>query len=100
MSEYVYVWEFLVRPERAEAFERAYGPQGEWVALFKRSPGYISTLLLKDKARQDRYLTIDRWRSEDDCQQFRARYEAEYRALDQGFEGLTQQEQLLGCFEA
>ena len=37
---YVYVWEFVVAPEQAGAFEEAYGPEGEWVRLFRGGRGY------------------------------------------------------------
>jgi heme-degrading monooxygenase HmoA len=99
VAGYVYVWEFLVRPERVAAFERTYGPNGEWAALFGRAPGYLGTLLLRDASHAHRYLTIDRWRSEEDYQQFREHYAAEYRAIDERSETMTLQERSLGTYE-
>lgn len=99
VAGYAYVWEFLVRPEQVADFERAYGPQGEWAALFRRAPGYIGTLLLRDASEANRYLTIDRWRSEQDYRQFREQYAAEYRAIDERCERLTLQERSLGIYE-
>jgi heme-degrading monooxygenase HmoA len=83
----------------AETFERIYGPDGEWAALFRRSAGYVETLLLKDHAQANRYLTIDRWKSAEDYRRFRSRFGPEYDALDQRCERLTIQEQSLGAYE-
>ena len=63
-AEYVYAWEFRVRAETAATFEKLYGPQGDWVRLFRRAEGYVETLLLRDRADALRYVTIDRWRSQ------------------------------------
>ena len=41
---YVVVWEFEPRPDAVPAFVHAYGPDGEWVPLFRRSPDCRHTL--------------------------------------------------------
>jgi heme-degrading monooxygenase HmoA len=96
MREYAYIWEFEVAPEKRTAFEQQYGPTGAWAALFKRSPDYLDTLLLRDKTRPQRYLTIDRWRSEEAFRRFRHDYDAEYREIDRTCEGLAAKETKLG----
>ena len=98
MGGYAYVWEFRVRPDKVAEFERAYGPDGDWARLFRRAAGYLDTMLLKDSVNEHRYLTIDRWRSEDDYQEFRRRYGAQYGELDRRCGGLTVQERSLGTF--
>ena len=45
---YTYIWKYLVPPDSARAFERAYGPKGAWVKLFKKHDGYLRTELHKD----------------------------------------------------
>lgn len=95
---YVYVWEFRVPPEREQAFVAAYGPSGAWVQLFRRASGYIETILLQDQAVPGRFLTIDRWRSQDAHDAFLAESRAEYEALDRAFESLTQHESSLGSY--
>jgi len=97
---YVYVWEFIVPHEHAAAFERAYGPDGDWVQLFRRAPGYVRTDLLRDFARPGRYLTIDTWESRGHWEEFRARFAAEFEALDAKCEGWTISETEIGRFEA
>ncbi len=48
-------------PGRRGAFEELYGPEGEWVRLFRRSPAYRGTELLEDLDSPNRFVTIDRW---------------------------------------
>ena len=98
MAEYVYIWEFIVAPDKRAEFERAYGPAGEWVALFRRSPGYLETLLLHDRERPERYLTLDRWESPEVYEAFRSAYALEYREIDRRSEGLAKRETSLGSF--
>lgn len=68
---YVYIWDFEVAPGCVPEFERIYGPEGEWVALFRKAEGYRSTRLLWDHERATRYLTIDEW---DSSEAFLARF--------------------------
>lgn len=95
---YTYLWEFLVEAEDAEEFERHYGPQGSWVALFRQAPGYIQTLLLRDSQDPRRFITIDRWESLEAYQRFRAAYAQQYADLDRRCEALTARETGLGSF--
>jgi heme-degrading monooxygenase HmoA len=96
---YTYLWEFLVAPEHAAEFEHVYGPVGPWVALFRQSAGYIGTQLLRDQAKPLRFVTIDRWRSADDYQAFRASFERAYRELDERCQHLTLTESPLGSYD-
>jgi heme-degrading monooxygenase HmoA len=74
---FVILWEFEVKPGSEQSFESAYGPEGAWVQLFRRDPGYLRTLLLKDPFRPPTYLTLDFWHSESAFQSFRnANHEA------------------------
>lgn len=95
---FVQVWEFTVAQEREAEFIRQYGPDGSWVQLFARAPDYLGTLLLRDVALPGRFLTLDRWRSEQAYRAFRALKAEEYRALDQRFERLCLSERELGAF--
>ena len=93
-----YVWEFLVAPGENAEFERHYGADGTWAQLFRRSPGYLGTLLLADRAEPHRYLTIDRWRDEAAHADFQREYGAQYAALDAECARLTTGETLIGIF--
>ena len=96
---YSYIWEFYVLPERQADFESIYGPEGKWVQLFRLARGYVGTHLLKDRSRSSRYVTIDRWRSEQDCEAFRLRFSKEYEALDAACHDLTVHEMSLGAYD-
>src|SRR5258705_285458 len=89
-------WVFEVKPGSAQAFESSYGPEGDWVKLFRKAPGYGGTELLKNVDTTGRYLTIDRWRSREDFWKFREAFRAEYLALDKRLEALTKRETLIG----
>lgn len=94
----VIVWEFRVQPGRAAGFERAYGPEGDWAQLFRRSPGYRGTELLRDPEDPERYLTLDRWEDPADFEAFKAANGDDYRRLDQACESLCSEERLIGRF--
>lgn len=95
---FVYLWEYHVAPDHVAAFERRYGPEGDWVALFRRARGYLDTTLLVDHARAGRYVTIDRWESETAHTDFLRQHGEAFSALDAESEELTQNERLIGHF--
>ena len=93
------VWEYEVRPEKVEAFEALYGPEGDWVYLFSRADGYVETRLLRDTAQPMLYLTIDRWISRAAYEAFVRAGEPAYAALDRRGDALTVRERRLGAFD-
>lgn len=95
---FVVVWEFEVAEEKVAAFEEAYNAAGKWAALFAKSPDYLGTELLKDAYIAGRYLTIDRWQSEEAFREFRKANDAGYEAIDRECDALTAKEQRLGTF--
>jgi len=94
------MWEFHVKPEFVEEFERAYGSSGSWAVFFRQSPEYLGTELFRDVDRPGRYLTIDRWTSQEALLRFKREHAVEYAALDQQCERLTDTERFLGEFES
>jgi heme-degrading monooxygenase HmoA len=97
-SEYVIVWEFRVKQGKEREFVEQYGPEGSWARFFKSSSGYIRTELVRDVTDHLRFLTLDYWQAEEEFNDFRERNMAEYRRLDEEFEGLTEREVRLGTF--
>jgi heme-degrading monooxygenase HmoA len=102
MTMYVVLWRFRPVSGREGEFEQAYGPSGVWARLFGRDDGYLGTelLLRRSDEKSREYLTLDRWTSRSAYEAFRARRDGEYRRLDRRLEGLTEEETLLGDFEA
>jgi len=86
------LWEFEVKSGCEELFEQAYGPEGEWVRLFRRDARYHGTRLLRDVWRERVYVTIDQWESREAYAEFRRKWAAEYGQIDRKYESLTLKE--------
>ena len=97
-AHYLVLWEFHVKPERVSEFERTYGPDGSWAQLFRQSPDFLGTELIRDIEGHDRYLTLDRWTSREALERFKQEHAAEYAALDKECENYTEREVFLGDF--
>ena len=95
---YLIIWEFRVRAGVERRFEEAYGPQGDWAQFFARGAGYVRTELNHDLKDSRRYVTLDFWVSREAYESFRREYTAEYKALDQEFEKMTEEELEVGKF--
>jgi heme-degrading monooxygenase HmoA len=95
---FVVVWKFEIAEERIAAFEAAYGPQGAWASLFRTSPDYLGTELLRDAYIPCSYLTIDRWASEEAFRAFRKDHDQEYESLDRSSDALTSKEARIGAY--
>ena len=95
---YLAIWEFYVRRGSEAAFERVYGPEGEWVKLFRKAAGFVRTELNRDQKNRQRYLTLDYWESEEAYARFREQHLAEYQAIDERCEEMTEAENALGTF--
>lgn len=97
---FVVIWQFEIAEEKVPAFEAAYGPQGSWAQLFRSSPHYQGTELLRDAYVPGSYLTIDRWASEEDFREFRKQHDQEYETIDRSCDDLTGRETRIGAFTA
>ena len=95
---FVVVWHFEIAEDKIAAFEAAYGPEGSWSQLFRSSPEYRGTELLRDTHIRGNYLTIDRWTSEDAFRLFRRDHDAEYEVLDRDCDALTGVETRIGAY--
>lgn len=95
---FVVVWQFEVADQSVAAFEAAYGPDGSWAQLFRLSPKYLGTELLRDAYVPGVYLTVDRWASEDDFRAFRKDNDLQYEALDRACDALTSRETRVGAY--
>ena len=77
-------------------FEKAYGPEGEWVQLFRRDARYRGTRLLRDVGRERVYVTVDEWESRAAYDEFRQKWAKEYAQIDEKCGMLTSAERPLG----
>jgi heme-degrading monooxygenase HmoA len=97
---FVVVWQFEVAEDKIAGFEAAYGAEGSWAQLFGKSANHIGTELLRDAYDPGRYLTIDRWASEEDFRAFRKEHDEEYETLDRACDALTARETRVGAYRA
>lgn len=95
---FVVVWQFEIAEDKIAAFEEAYGSEGKWAKLFRSSPEYRGTELLRDAYVPGSYLTIDRWSSEDAFRAFRKAHDADYEAIDRSCDALTGKESRIGAY--
>ena len=94
---YTIVWRYLIRADRLEEFEQAYGPQGDWVRFFTQGEGYVGTQLFRELGTSRRYLTVDEWRSKADYDTFRSDHAREYGEIDARCEAYTESEERLAA---
>jgi len=95
---FVVVWQFEISEEKIAAFEAAYSSDGAWAQLFRTSPDYRGTELLRDTFIAGNYLTIDRWASEEAFRAFRKDHDQEYETLDRQCDSLTGKETRIGAY--
>jgi heme-degrading monooxygenase HmoA len=81
------------RARERGGFKAVYGPNGEWARFFSRGDGYEGAELWR---RADRYLVIDRWRSEAAYEDFLRANADEHRRRTQETTRLYVSEQALG----
>ena len=97
-SGFVIIWEFRITPRKRLAFERAYGPDGEWAKFFEKGIGYLGTELIRDARESDRYITLDYWKSRTDHETFKQQNRKMYEIIDERSEALTTKEVEIGKF--
>jgi quinol monooxygenase YgiN len=93
------IWEFRVKPQHVAELEINYSSLGPWATLFRGSPAYHGTRLVRDRDDSLRFLTLDTWNDFAAYESFRAEYADRYRELDRSFEKLTDSERFVGIFE-
>ena len=96
----IIVWEFRVSADNRSEFESAYGSQGLWAQLFRKSDGYIRTELHRDERKPGRYFTVDFWQSRSAFSDFKERNLAAYESIDQQCAALTTEETFIAEYES
>ena len=95
---YPIIWKFTSADGGEKEFEKANGPGGEWAQFFKSGKGFLGTELLRDIQDSGQYVTIDKWESKEDYDQFRKERLEEYKALDERMESLSEFESHVGSY--
>jgi heme-degrading monooxygenase HmoA len=82
-----------------DAFEQAFGADGDWAQFFRLGTGYIGTEILRDVEIRSRYLVIDRWESAEAYNAFASEHRDEYMSRVDDTRFLYDQELRFGTFE-
>jgi heme-degrading monooxygenase HmoA len=96
---FAYIWEYRVGEDQIETFRRVYGPDGDWVRLFRRAEGYVRTELYQNVDEPARFITTDFWTSKTARDAFREQFRTEFGELDERCQALTIEERCLGDFD-
>jgi heme-degrading monooxygenase HmoA len=86
------LWEFEVKSGCEELFEQAYGPEGQWVELFRRAAGYRGTRLSRELRRERVYWTLDEWETRAAYEPFLKNHASRYAEMDRNCARLTLRE--------
>ncbi len=97
---FVRIWQFRVTPDRADEFRELYGPNGAWVALFRREIGFLGTELLQSATHPNIFVTIDSWDSPEAWAAFLRAWGDDYAALDHQCRALSMSEGEIGTFHS
>jgi heme-degrading monooxygenase HmoA len=95
---YVRIWEFQAQAGRENEFEKIYGPEGDWVQLFRQSKAFVRTEVYRDLETSGRYVTIDYFSSQAAFQAFLKEFREKYDSLDQLGETVCASEKRIGSF--
>jgi heme-degrading monooxygenase HmoA len=95
---FIVVWEYEVKAGCEERFREAYGSEGAWAELFRRTPGFLMVELVRSVQHPARFFTFDHWSSADVFRDFCMTHAAAYEALDTRMAGLTEWERRIGAF--
>ena len=94
------VWQFTVREDKTEEFERFYGADGDWTKLSRRSRSFIGSSFLKDLAIPTRYLLVEYWSEMLVYEKHTADFDAQIKALEERRREFTASVESLGLFSA
>jgi heme-degrading monooxygenase HmoA len=95
---YIRIWEFQAQAGREKEFEKIYGPEGDWVELFRKSKAFLCTEVYRDLETSGRYVTIDYFSSQAAFQSFLKEFRERYDSLDQLGETVCASEKRIGSF--
>ncbi len=95
-----YIWRYLVKPARVDAFREAYGPGGVWADYFSRSAEYLGTDLYEDLETPGCFVTIDYFADAGARGELVAREADAFAEIDAKWEKATLEEVFIGQFSA
>src|SRR6478736_6507349 len=94
------VWQFDIRPEAADDFERLYGADGEWTKLSRRSRSFLGSSFLKAMGSDTRYLLVEYWGEMVVYEKHLVDFSDELEALEKARQRLVERMETVGVFTA
>jgi hypothetical protein len=95
----VIVWEYQAKADWIEDFESFYRPDGPWTELFRRSPAFVSTTLMKDVRNGGRYVVADRWTNLESYERFKQDNRDAYERMTERGHRFIEKETEIGRFD-
>ena len=77
------IWELKVKFKERDKFEQFYDTKGDWVKFFSKAEGYEGTDVLEGGEKDNSFLVIDEWLSEDAFNSFVKSRKADYDLLEE-----------------
>jgi heme-degrading monooxygenase HmoA len=93
------IWEFTVKDKTYGQFELVFGPGGEWGNLFKACGGFRGATILRDMKKQERYLLVEVWDSEDQRNASLEENETQYDTLKATLSQFSESMTEIGLFQ-
>ncbi len=94
------VWQFDVRPEVSNEFERLYGADGTWTKLSRRSRSFLGSSFLRDIGSSTRYLLVEYWSEMVVYEKHLADFGEQVKALELQRAQIVERMETVGVFTA
>ena len=92
------IWNFWVKKGKEDEFIKM--NHVDWPRLFRRSPGYTGTEILKKGDEPEVYITIDRWKSKEAFDDFLNNNRTDYDILGERHRELYEKAEHIGFFNS
>jgi quinol monooxygenase YgiN len=94
------VWQFDIRPESSDDFERLYGADGPWTKMSRRSRSFLGSSFLRAIGSENRYLLVEYWGEMMVYEKHLADLSEQVKALEEQRARLVERMETVGVFTA
>jgi hypothetical protein len=95
-APFIILWKYEVTPENRSAFEKAYGPKGDWARLFSSSEDYLGSNLYHSPDKPEVFLIMDQWINKESYDTFKELNNFQYNQMSMNMSILYMSEVCLG----
>jgi len=94
------VWQFQVKPGRADEFEQLHGADGDWTSLSRKSRSFLGSSFLRDLADARRYVLVEYWSEMVVYERHLSDFSKEMESIQARREEMVAETTSLGLFDA